>query len=363
MDRLKYIVNLVIVALFFCAISISRDGRVGGVAIEEMTSNTSEEPEAEITHERSLNDGTRIINTANLGRDIIGYAGRIPLEVAIKRGVIQSVTILDNSETPSFMEAVVQSGLLSRWDGMTLDDAAQAQVDGVSGSTMSSVAIIRNVQRAAEYGASISPSGGGIFSDLGLKNILGLLVVLLGVAFTIVRPKKKIFEIAQMVLNVGVLGLWCGSFLSMTLFTSWASNGLNLSTLSVTLVLLAVVVLMPLFGRKGSYCHIHCPMGSAQGLLYMLPIPKVKIAPNVVSKLTKVRYYILMLLLFMMWCGVGFELMDYEVFSAFLYSSASRFVLSLAGVFLFLSLFVQRPYCRFICPTGALITIAQKTKA
>ncbi|MFI3285411.1 MAG: 4Fe-4S binding protein [Rikenellaceae bacterium] len=63
-----------------------------------------------------------------------------------------------------------------------------------------------------------------------------------------------------------------------------------------------------------------------------------------------------------MWLGVGFELMDYEIFSAFIISSASTAVLVMAALFLILSLFIQKPYCRFGCPTGALITMAQKTK-
>ena len=49
-----------------------------------------------------------------------------------------------------------------------------------------------------------------------------------------------------------------------------------------------------------------------------------------------------------------------EVFSAFIFQTASVFVLALGGVFLLLSFFVARPYCRFVCPTGTLFKIAER---
>lgn len=47
--------------------------------------------------------------------------------------------------------------------------------------------------------------------------------------------------------------------------------------------------------------------------------------------------------------------MDYELFTAFLYTSASVWVIVLAVLFLVLSVWVPRPYCRFVCPTGSLL--------
>ena len=184
----------------------------------------------------------------------------------------------------------------------------------------------------------------------------------MGVVLTLLQSKNKILMNIQIVLNVVVLGFWCGSFLSLTTLTSWLSNGINLSMSVVSVAMLLIVIIMPLVGRKGSYCHIHCPMGSAQELLGKLPIRRIKINSDLAKFLNNLRYYILIALLFIMWLGVGFDLMNYEIFSAFIFESASNVVLIMAGIFLCLSLFIQRPYCRFICPTGALITMSQKTK-
>ena len=54
--------------------------------------------------------------------------------------------------------------------------------------------------------------------------------------------------------------------------------------------------------------------------------------------------------------------MDYEVFSAFVFQTASAFVLVLGIVVVVLSLFVPRPYCRFVCPTGTLLRLAENRR-
>ncbi len=358
-ERIKYIINLAVVVLMFATVAVVRDGRVAGV---EVTDFLASEDKTDEPIETTLADGTRVINSSTLGKDIIGFGGRTPVSLYVKDDVIQRVEVGKNSETPSFMDQVVQSGLFERWNGVALKDAATLSVDGVSGATYTAVAVIENVKRAAQYGASVEAESSNPLSNIGLKDILGLLVILSGVILTFVKSHSKLLVALQLALNVVVLGFWCGSFLSLATFTTWVANGVNLSLSIVSFAMLCVVVIVPLLGKKGSYCHLHCPMGSAQELIGRVPLTKIKIKPQVAKFLNNLRYYILAALLFMMWLGVGFELMDYEIFSAFIFSSASTVVLVMAAIFLTLSLFIQKPYCRFICPTGALITMAQKTK-
>ncbi len=356
MDRLKYIVNLLIITLLIGAIAIQKDGKIVGNDIIENTSSNKNEEVIDI--EELLPDGTRVINSTSLAKDIIGYAGHTPIKLYVKDGIIQKVEFEPNDETPSFFEEVENSGLAEKWIGMSLKEAATAQFDAVSGATFSAVAIIGNVQRAAQYGADVAPTNKNILSNIGVKEIAGLLVLLLGVLITLAKWRNKWLITLQLVLNVAVLGFWCGSFLSLTTFVAWAANGINISIAIITVTMLVIVVIMPLFNRKGSYCHIHCPMGSAQELMGKAPVRKIRIKPSVAKVLNNLRYYILAVLLFMMWLGVGFDLMNYEVFSAFIVNSASTVVLVMAIIFLILSIFIPRPYCRFVCPTGAIITMS-----
>lgn len=60
-----------------------------------------------------------------------------------------------------------------------------------------------------------------------------------------------------------------------------------------------------------------------------------------------------------MWSGVWFSWMDYELFAAFLFDRAPYVLTVVAVAVVILSVFVNRPYCRFICPTGSLFKISQ----
>lgn len=94
--------------------------------------------------------GVYIVNTTTLTEDVIGYNGTTPLKVYIKDDKIQKVEALPNEETPRFFE-MVKSGLLNKWNGMTVAKAATAEVDGVTGATYSSNAVKSNVKAGVKY--------------------------------------------------------------------------------------------------------------------------------------------------------------------------------------------------------------------
>lgn len=95
-------------------------------------------------------DGTYIVNTTTLGKDIKGFRGNTPLAIYIKKGKIVEIKALANQETPKFFNKVKQ-GLLNKWNGMKVKKAHTAQIDGVTGATYSSNAVKENVKRGISY--------------------------------------------------------------------------------------------------------------------------------------------------------------------------------------------------------------------
>jgi electron transport complex protein RnfG len=93
---------------------------------------------------------TYIVNTTTLSKDIIGYMDATPVKVYIKKNKVEKVEFLKNQETPKYFNQVKKS-LLNKWDGLKVKDAAAMKVDGVTGATFSSQAIIKNVQLALDY--------------------------------------------------------------------------------------------------------------------------------------------------------------------------------------------------------------------
>ncbi|MFI3305071.1 MAG: 4Fe-4S binding protein [Rikenellaceae bacterium] len=359
-DKLKYLLNILIVVVMFMTVAVNRDAQILGTPVEEFVYG-AEEQEAAVELVGRGEGGEITLNSDAVVEKVFGYGGKTPLKIYLEDDRISKILLAPNSETPVFLDAVVATGLLDKWQGMTLDEAASAQVDVVSGATMSSSSIIKNVQITAAHTAGIVDSLPHGFS-LSLKSILALAVIAFGLFVNLLRPKSKLVRVALLLANVVVLGFWCGSFISLSLITTWLANGVAWSTMLIPFVLLVVAVVMPFVGRKGSYCAHHCPMGAAQELMGMIRPKKLSLPQKFVHRAGKAREVILFLLLLLMWCGVGFSLLDYELFSAFIFKSASCGILIAAAAFLILSIFVGRPYCRFVCPTGALLTLIQKNK-
>ncbi|MFI3321075.1 MAG: FMN-binding protein [Rikenellaceae bacterium] len=99
-----------------------------------------------------LEDGTVVISSKTLAKDIFGYASTTPIKLHIKNGVISNIEYELNNETPDYFdELLINDTLAKKWIGKGLKDAATAQVDAISGSTFSSEAVNENIRRAAKY--------------------------------------------------------------------------------------------------------------------------------------------------------------------------------------------------------------------
>ena len=87
-----------------------------------------------------------VVNTEELGKEVMGYAGTTPLEIHVKDGRIEKIVALPNSETPGFFQRVLDSPIFSSLTGKTIEEASEVQLDAVSGATWSSKAVIENIR-------------------------------------------------------------------------------------------------------------------------------------------------------------------------------------------------------------------------
>jgi len=70
---------------------------------------------------------------------VTGYAGATPLRIVLdENGKIKEVKLLENNDTPRFVQRVADGGLFEAWNGMTVEEALKANVDAVSGATFTS---------------------------------------------------------------------------------------------------------------------------------------------------------------------------------------------------------------------------------
>ena len=95
-------------------------------------------------------NGATVINTTTLADDVEGYAGPVPLKIYIKKDKIEKIEPLKNIETPKYW-ALIKRDLINKWNGLTVKKAATQQIDVVTGATITSEAVIENVQRGLAY--------------------------------------------------------------------------------------------------------------------------------------------------------------------------------------------------------------------
>ena len=94
-------------------------------------------------------DGTVVINTAALCKEVRGYRDLVPVEIYIKKGKVEKIEVLRNNEGPKYQE--MANALLAKWTGKKVADAQKQKVDAVTGATFTSKALIQNVQEGLKY--------------------------------------------------------------------------------------------------------------------------------------------------------------------------------------------------------------------
>ncbi len=165
--------------------------------------------------------------------------------------------------------------------------------------------------------------------------------------------RSRKYRIVQLALNVGILGFWGVEFINFTRMLNLMANGVTLAGSIVVLLMLIAALIYPILGFKAHYCNWICPLGSLQELAgHCNPKHKWHLSAKGVKRLETFRKLLWVALMIMLFAQATAGWVDYELFGIFALSAAGTAVLVVGVVFIVLSLFISRPYCRFVCPTG-----------
>ena len=111
-----------------------------------------------------------------------------------------------------------------------------------------------------------------------------------------------------------------------------------------------------LFGR--TFCAAVCPLGAVQELVSVRPI---KVPPWLDHALGLVPFIYLGVAVLYAVTGTAFVICEYDPFVGFFrmsFSTANLFVWG--ACFLVVGIFVGRPYCRYVCPYGAILGLCSR---
>lgn len=133
---------------------------------------------------------------------------------------------------------------------------------------------------------------------------------------------------------------------SLTFFDS----GYAISLTALLFFILPLLVTL-FFGR--TFCAGACPLGAIQDLVVINPIR----LPKWLNKtLGLIPYFYLALAVLFAATGTDFIICRYDPFVGIFRMDAKFHMVILGVAFLLMGMFVARPYCRFLCPYGVLLS-------
>ena len=309
-----------------------------------------------------------VLNTSPAMDNITGYAGPTPLLIGFDlQGNIESLALLDNRETPSFVKRVKSAGYLDHWVGLPYDVAQTTRVDSVSSATMTSDAIAQSIRgRLALIETDperITTQPGFALATLNWQSMTMIFLLLCGIFVSLWPHSRKndryLSKIRFMLLSasIAILGFASARMFSIAQLEAIGIRGAIVGEIAIIL-LVGSAILVPLISGRNFYCHCICPFGGLQELLFRLSPIKVIRPQKGWQCFRAMRYGLLILVAISLVAGWGLEPDMQEPFAAFNWRSSGWIPLLLAGLALVASLLgINRPWCTYCCSSGALLDL------
>ncbi|MFT4638186.1 MAG: NosR/NirI family nitrous oxide reductase transcriptional regulator [Verrucomicrobiales bacterium] len=307
-----------------------------------------------------------LAHTSPYADNILGYQGPTDTLIALDLDKkITGIDIHDTFETPRYTKTVRSDEyFLTLFNGKTLEEMAtldiyDAEVEGVSGATMTSMTMVEgmiSMAKGLQQTSQSNPPTPAWWSRLSTADLGTIGITLLGILMSMTRLRglrgaRIVFQVAL----IGYLGFFNGHLLSQALFAGWASNGIPWEMAPGLVFLTAAAFLVPLFAGKQVYCHQLCPHGAAQQLLGRIS-PWKRALPRKLDRLMRIIPLVLIIVTILATLrSWNFNLASMEAFDAYLFPVVGISALVIAAFGLIASFFVPMAYCHYGCPTGAIL--------
>jgi hypothetical protein len=237
----------------------------------------------------------------------------------------------------------------------------EEEVEGVSGATMTSMAMAEGIVKTAtiwEQEKLLNQEAKKSFINWKARDYGSLAVILLAgfVAFN-KRGKTKFFRVSLQVLLVCYLGLVNGDILSQALFAGWAQSGVPWERAPILALLTLAALLVPMTTGKAFYCHQLCPHGAAQQWMRKFRKNPLRLPKKLDGILKFLPVGLLGLVVIFAFTASAREVAILEPFDAYVWEVAGGITIAIALLSLVASAFVPMAYCRYGCPTGAMLKL------
>ena len=308
------------------------------------------------------------VRTAPVSDRIVGYRGWTDSLVVFDSALhVLGVRVRSSQDTHDHVGDVKGDPYyLKTWNGKPWEEVArttpeEAGIEGVSGATMTSMAMAEGIQKrllaSIDEIAVKPPPMRWKVRDIGLAVITGCGLVL---AFTGTYGRSWMRRGFQ-VLVIAYVGFINGDLLAQSLMVGWIQAGVPWRLAPGVVLLLAAALLVPWSTGKPLYCQQLCPHGAAQELLHEIAPRRwrLKIRADLDRGLRWLAPGLLAVVIAATLLLLPIDLAHLEPFDAYIIRSAGWATITIAVVGLIASLFVPMAYCHYGCPTGALLNFVR----
>lgn len=296
-----------------------------------------------------------------------GYGG--PMKVAVAsdlEGTIQGLSIVSHKETASWMRKVRGTSFIEDLLGKAYAEEFRlgSDVDGVTGATYTSRALaeaallgsreIAGTQLGFEVAEQAAPE-----IQFGIPEIT--LIGLFAVGYFGHRPNFKYKKQARwfsMIAGMVVLGFIYTRPLTLSdinkfLLGFWPAWQNNL----YWYLLIGGMFFVFTVDNKNPYCEWFCPFGAAQECMGIIGGAKARGVGRYKPMLIWVQRGLawMAIVLALLFRNPG--LTSYEVFGTLFDLTGSGWQFAILGIVLVASLFIRRPWCRFLCPVDPVTSL------
>lgn len=294
-----------------------------------------------------------------------GYNGEIEVLAQVdKDSLIQKIFPVSHQETPSYYDKIITKHFFEQFQGKKVARfLTNKPVSAVSGATITSNAIIEATKSGYAHGENISISEKK-YPLFGMLEVIILFLFTAGILLSKLKSQKlkKILR-------------WISIFISVVFLGFVYNQPIGYSRLSALLLgnfpdwhqefyfylLLAGSILLVLVTRKNIYCHSVCPFGAAQEILAKTGKAKA-FRPEYYKKLKLIQRFIALAVILIALTLNNPVIANYEVFSAFFQLTANYILFGVLFIVIILSLFIQRPWCHFMCPINSVFDYIKLTR-
>ncbi|PKP31893.1 MAG: 4Fe-4S ferredoxin [Bacteroidetes bacterium HGW-Bacteroidetes-17] len=190
-------------------------------------------------------------------------------------------------------------------------------------------------------------------------DIVVLLVSLSLVTWLVLKKRSRIGVLLMSIFSIAYFGFFregcvcsVGSLQNIVLAIFNPGYHIPISVL----VFFAVPLLFSLFYGR-TFCAAVCPLGAIQDFFLLRP---VSMKAWVQSVLGVIPYIYLGLSILYAATSTDFVICRYDPFIGIFRLNATFMMFVLGGAFLLISMFIGRPYCRFLCPYGVLLNLTSR---